>query len=248
MRQRGILLAAAVIVITNGVVLIEVARNRAGGPIETIQLTERELPLNFREKENTGVSVRLNWQQLFYFVANDYSWLDRTKLEGLGFDCARALREPKRSPLPRPGFVALEYGGPAWEQWLKAVQQADAIRNFSASGMRTEMSSRLFPVDVAKTPEPLLRKYPDRGKYLIVEGVVALSVTTFDPVTRQEGQARLQPSISEALPNTIHVPPPLSDALGNLPILPNAASSRYTLTLACGRYFEPWLVTSAPPQ
>lgn len=43
-------MAAAVIVVTNGIVLIEVARNRAGVPIETIQLTERELPLNFREK------------------------------------------------------------------------------------------------------------------------------------------------------------------------------------------------------
>jgi hypothetical protein len=248
MRLGGILVAAAVIVITNGIVLIEVARNRAGVPIETIQLTERELPLNFREKENTGVAVRLGWQQRFYFVTNDYSWLDQTKLEGLGFDCARALREPKRSPLPRPAYVALEYGGPAWEQWLKAVQQANAVRNFSASGMRTEMSSRLFPVDVAKTPEPLLRKYPDREKYLIVEGVVALSVTTFDPVARQPGQARLQPSISEALPDTIHVPAPLSDALGNLTIVPNAASPRYTLTLSYGRHFEPWLVTSAPTQ
>jgi hypothetical protein len=241
MRRGAILAAAAVIVITNGVVLMEVARNRAGGAIETIQLTERELPLNSRAKEDSGVAVRLDWERFNVFVANGYSWLDRTKLEALGFDCARAFREPKRSPLPRPAFVALEYAGPAWEQWLMSVPQ-------TSRALQTEMSSRLIPVDVAKAAAPLLQKYPDRGRYLIVRAVVQLFVTTFDPITRQQGQARLQPSISEALPDTIHVPPSLSDALGNLQSPTNVASPRYTMTLSYGRHFEPWIVGSAPTQ
>jgi hypothetical protein len=93
-------------------------------------------------------------------------------------------------------------------------------------------------VDVAKTPEPLLRKYANGGKYLIVRGLVQLSATT------RLGQIQLLPSISQLLPGTIHVPAPLSDALANLPIAPSAASPRYTLTLSYGRNFEPWIVVT----
>jgi hypothetical protein len=210
-----------VILITNGVELMEVERNRAGGAIETIQLTERELPLNFQEQENTGVEVRLNWQR-FSFVANDYAWLDRTKLEGLGFDYARAMRDPVHPPLPRPAFVVLEYNGPAWEKWLNSARESKR-----PSGTQPEMYSRLFPVDVASTPEVLLRAYPDRAKYLIVKGVVQLLT-----VTRKE-QLQLWPSISQVLPDSIHVP---------LPPRP-----RYTLTVAYGRGFEPWLVRVDEP-
>jgi hypothetical protein len=230
MRLGGILAAAAVIVITNGVVLLEVARNRAGGAIETIRLTERELPLGFREKENTGVAVGLNWQRLS-FVANDYPWLDRTKLEGLGFDYAKALRDPQHPPLPRPAFVALEYNGPAWEQWLNSAALKD---------MPNDTYSRLFPIDVARTPEPLLRKYPNREKYLVVRGLVQLSA-----VTRQ-GQLQLLPSISQLFPAAIHVPSPLSDPL-NVMVGTNPTSPRYTITLSYGRSFEPWVVRIDQP-
>jgi hypothetical protein len=235
MRRDGILAAAAVIVITNAIVLIEVARNRSGGPVETIQLTERELPMNVREKEDTGVAVSLNWRR-FNFGAHEFSWLDRPKLEGLGFDYVRAMQDPLHRPLPRPAFVVLEYNGPAWEQWLNSAQQAKQF-----FGTQPEMYSRLFPVDVASTPEALLRTYPDRAKYLVVKGVVQLSV-----ITRQ-GELQILPSISQLLPDSIHVSPPISDALANLPMLPNLASPRYTLTLSYGRRFEPWLVSVGEP-
>lgn len=228
--KRGLLVAAAVILVTNGVVLTEVARNRSGGPIETIQLTERELPLNFREKENTGVEVRLNWRR-FSLGADEFSWLDRPKLEGLGFDYMRAMQDPLHPPLPRPAFVALEYNGPAWEKWLNSTQ-----RSKQPFGTQPEMYSRLFPVDVASTPEVLLRKYPDRAKYLIVIGMVQLS-----PITRQ-GHLQLLSSISQLLPDSIHVPLPLSNPL-SLVVGTDPASPRYTLTLSYGRSFEPWLVT-----
>jgi len=237
MRRGGLLVAAAVIVFANGVVLMEVARNRAAGPVETIQLTERELPLDSRGKEDTGVEVHLNWRR-FSLVEDDLSWLDQAKLEELGFDYTRALRDPRHPPLPRPAFVALEYDGPAWEQWLKSAQQDSVARGGT---LQTGLISRLVPIDLAKTPEPLLQKYQGRGKYLIVRGVVQLSAWTF-----QAGGApkplRLQPNISELLPGSIHVPRPLSDVLGNLSIATPAAGPRYNLTLAYGRSFEPWIV------
>jgi hypothetical protein len=234
MRRSGVLAAAAVIVVTNGVVLMDMARNRAGQPIETIQLTERELPLNFRDKENTGVAVRLNWPRFPF--SDDFSRLDQTKLEGLGFDCARAIRDSQHPVLPRPAFLAFEYDGPAWERWQKSAQQPN-----HPTLPQPEMYSHLIPIDAATTPEPLQRKYPDSGRYLIVRGVVQLSV-----ITSSQGNPQLLPSISEVLPGSIHVPPPLSDALDNLAGPSNNAGPRYTLTLSYGQHFEPWLVTKEP--
>ena len=232
MRRLGLLVAGAIILVTNAVALIEVALNRAGAPVENIQLTERELPLDFREKEDTGVAVHLSWRR-FSSVPDDVSWLNQTKLEELGFDYAWAQRHPENPPSPRPAFVALEFDGPAWERWLKSAQQ-DRVAKDGAS--------RLVPIDVAKTPEPLLQKYQDRGKYLIVRGVVQLSAWTFQ-AGGTPALPRLQPNISELLPGSIHVPRPLSDTLGNLPTATPTASPRYTLTLSYGRSFEPWIVT-----
>ena len=146
-----------------------------------------------------------------------------------GFDYDRAARDPLHPPLPRPAFVALEYNGAAWEKWLNSPQRPKVL------GSPLEVHSRLFPVDVAKTPEPLFRKYPARGRYLIVRGVVQLS-----SITRQE-QIQLLPSISQILPDSIHVPLPLSNSL-DLVVGTNPSSPRYTVTLSYGRSFEPWLV------
>jgi len=230
MRPGGLLIAAAVVVITNGVVLMEVARNRAGAPVETIQLTERELPLNSRQNEDSGLSARLNWRPFGAFPGV-FSWLDQTKLEGLGFNYSKAMRDPQHAPLARQAFIVLEYDGAAWEH-LKSASPPT----------QPDLTSRLIPIDAASRSEPLLRKYPDRDRYLIVKGIVQFLITT-----TSKGQPQLQPFISEVLPESIHVPPPLSDALGRFPGNTNPASPRYTLTLSYGRSFEPWIVSIGEP-
>lgn len=236
MSRVGTLASAGIIVITNAVLLLEVAHNRQGSPIETIRLTERELPIGYRQNEDSGVSVNFNWRR-FAILEDDYSWLDRAKLEGLGFDYARAMREPQRPPLPRPAFVALEFNGPAWEKWLNLAQQSTR-----SSVTSPEKYSRLIPIDVATTPDPLLRKYPDRSKYLIVRAVVQLSV-----VTLRQGQPQIRNPVLQLLPDSIHVPPPMSYALPRLGGPPNLERPRYTLTVSYGRSFEPWVVGIGEP-
>jgi hypothetical protein len=98
MTRRGLVLAAAVILVTNAFVLLGVARNRAGRSLQTIQLTERELPMNYRGKEDSGVALRIQWNQYSFAMFDQYSWLDRAKLESLGFDCDAALGNDR----PRP--------------------------------------------------------------------------------------------------------------------------------------------------
>jgi hypothetical protein len=222
MRRKGLLLGAAVILMANAFVLIGVTRNRSGQPQQTIQLTERELPMDSRDKEDTGVSLRQQWRQPG--TTNPYPWLDRAKLESLGFDCEGALRDPKRRPIDRPAFLVLEYDGSAWEESLTTAQ------------------SRLFVIDADKTPEPLLAKYIERRKYLVARGVVGLFVSNWDPKTQKPGPYRLQPSISELLPGTIHVPLPLSNTLANRSANTPAVDFHYTVTLAYGSRFEPWVV------
>jgi hypothetical protein len=151
-----------------------------------------------------------------------------------GFDFARAKPDPLHPPLPRPAFIALEYNGSAWEKWLKAASQ-------SGPGAHPEISSRLIPVDAATRSEPLLRKYPDRGRFLIVKGLVQLTA-----INRQ-GELQLRPFISQIVPDSIHVPLPLSDRLSGFVGFFNPEHPRYTLTVSYGRSFEPWLVIVAEP-
>jgi hypothetical protein len=239
MKSRGLLFAAALTVGTNAIVLLGVARNQVGSPLQTIQLTERELPREAGDKENSGVSLRFQWQRFGSSFIDQYDWLGRAKLQELGFDVQAVLRDPKHPPLERPAFLALEYDGPAWEQWLKAMEkEPKVIHPYDST-----MESRLFVIDAARRPEPLLEKYKDQQQhYLIMRGVLRLGVVNWDPVTRKPGPDRLQAFVSRLLPESVHVPLPLSAALANLSTGTTFASPRYTVTLSFGRRFEPWIV------
>jgi hypothetical protein len=236
MRRNGLLLAAAIIVVANAFVLVGVARNRSGQPRETIQLTERELPMDPRGKEDTGVSLRLRWEQLYSSIPSSYPWLDRAKLESVGFDCEGAFRDSKRRPLDRPAFLVLEYNGAAWEEWQRSIDETKTVRGFDKAAQ-----SRLFVIDAAKRPESLLSQYADRRKYLIVRGVVRLFVNNWDPKTQKPGPYRLQPSVAELLPSIIHVPLPLSTTMANRSANTAAADFHYAVTLSYGSRFEPWV-------
>jgi hypothetical protein len=239
MKSRGLLFAAALIAGTDAIVLLGVARNRVGSPVQTIQLTERELPREAGDKENSGVSLRFQWVRYTPSNFDEYGWLDRTKLEELGFDTQAALRDTKHPPLERPAFLVLEYDGPAWQRWQSLIdKQPDAVRSYMSI-----TNSRLFVIDAARRPEPLLEKYKDHQHYLIMRGVLRLGVVNWDPVARKPGLDRLQASVSRLLPASIHVPPPLSVALGSLSTGTTFASPRYTVTLSYGHSFEPWIVT-----
>jgi hypothetical protein len=240
MKANGLLLAGAFIIVTNAIVMSGVARNQAGPPLQTIQLTESELPREAVGNENSGVSLRFQWERYGPSHIDQYTWLGPAKLEELGFDTQAALRYPKHPPLERPVFVALEYNGPHWEEWLKATEmEPNSVRSY----VLTTNSTKLFIVDAATKPEPLLERYKNQQHYLIVRGLVRVGVVNWDPITRRPGPDRLQASVSRLLPESIHVPPPLSGALASLSTGTTITSPRYTVTLSYGRRFEPWVVT-----
>jgi hypothetical protein len=249
MKRVGLIFGVAVALVSNGVALIGVARNRAAGPVETIQLTECELPLQNEDQENSGVGVGLRLFGQPSWMAN--RTLDQAKLEKAGFD----FRIPAGKStdflalLPRVAYVALEYGGEVWEQWLqqeendKKQSQSPAQRSGLTGNLeRDRMTvSRLVPVDVAKSASDLRRQYPDESKYLIVRAViVAWLEEVKDPVTQTVTSRNWVGRVSQILPYYINVPLPYAKLLS--PLKPQIGQApRYTVTLKYGRNLEPWV-------
>ena len=224
--MKRLALAGAVVVVTNLFVLTGVWRNRSGAPLETIELSERELSpaWHHTDDENSGVTLRFN-----YYGQCE---LEQAKLEELGFDTRRAMSDPSDGRLLRRDVVlALEYAGPAWENWLQGLEKLPGSSEQSTK-MQRETASRLFVVDAAARPEPLWKKYPDRQKYLIVRGVATAYMIEYDPRTYQRVPKHLELSVAQVLPSEIHVPLPHSSAF---------PAKHYTVVLNYGQRFEPWI-------
>lgn len=238
MKKYGLLSAIALLVLVNIIVLAGVARNRSGAPEAVVELTERELPLAYRgsaDKENTGVSLRLNWNQYpayskFLHRNNrglKYDWFDQAKLEEVGFDCSVPLTDRKaelhyEKMLPRKAYAVLEYEGIAWDAWrareqqdlseiaarvkMSAAAQKDLKEAQKAYEQGLKTRSRLFIVDAGSDPDKLRQRYADNKHYLIVPAKVRLTYNkNFNVDTKKNEPPTLSGYVSEILVDEIHV-------------------------------------------
>ena len=229
MKLKGLLLTTAVVIVTNVVLLALVARNRAGEPAATIELTERELRLTPGDSENTGVVLTLAWDTPDDFrgpAQSRYPWFDRAKLESLGFDCRVPLADPSaerhyqtQELLYRPGFAVLEYGGDAWQKALereiaeaerrregKGNQLVEAPEAFKARADNAiARRSRLVIVDVGSRADELRQRYPDRSRFLVMRAYIGLVYVPKSQEPDNDGP-RLTGTVSNILPDTVYVP------------------------------------------
>lgn len=251
MKRKALVAAIAVVLVSNIIALIGVARNRAGEPWGTIELTERELPLLNTDRDNTGIDLRFNWSR--GSVLRVDAALDRSKLEQIGF----SLRFPAETPasdislLPREAYVVLEYQGNAWKQWL--IRMEDERRQIPPSMPSGSiiplptaplLESRLFVVDAARSYEELRTRHPDRSTHLIVRGIVrARQEDVKDPRTGAITSHNYVGFVSEVLPASIHVPLPSAGLLSLLKPRQPTEEPRYSVTLSYGRYLEPWVAS-----
>lgn len=260
-----------VLVATNIVVLSGVAANRSGNPDSQVILTERELQLPFRVyEENSGLSLRLVWRTLGRDTgAVDWrspAWLNREKLEELGFHIDNSLKVGDnevyaKMPIPKEVFLVLENDGEAYREEVrraeKAVkkkeellnlkgddkQQRDSLQGAKKHLQRERISeSRLFVIDAGLDPKVLRARYADRTRFIIARGEVEARYVY------EKQEREVIGSIVNLSVETLHVPLKhrrMFDAIlahgvarGNEFFPP-----RYTVEVAYGSCLEPWIVS-----
>ncbi len=264
MKNRCLLIALALIVMVNGVILVGVAVNRSGDTEATLMLSERELSYREqnRKQENTGVSLRLQWVE----PSTEKPWFDEQKMLALGFDVA-AIKKNRRDSyrfqrvLPKRGYLVLEYEGEAWRAYR--TEREGEIAGLEAKVPRDENEkqrlvakiarikrtlqsrSRLFAIDVGPDPDLLRQKYPARDRYAVVEA--KLSVAYLGGKDLQ-----LHGRIDQLLIDRLHVPLALQGPFAELPLRDyrNAYDlspddpdwqSRYRVKVHWGGRYEPWI-------
>jgi hypothetical protein len=230
MRRWGPVLAIACVLLVGAITLAGVARNRAGQPDADVVLTERELSLpQWLPEENTGVSLRIEWSGPGGAAQEDGAWLDRSKLESLGFDCRFPVEAPSAQEhysrmLPREAVLVLEFDGEAAKRWIaaterqqselmsKIAEEADpAAREKRAADARKavesarESATRLFVVDAGLDAAELRRRYPDRSTHVLAKGIVRIAA---DPAGAEKlaKPARLHGRVNVLLVSAIQVP------------------------------------------
>jgi len=276
----ALLAGCALIVIVNALILGAAARNRGGDRLAELTLTERELAVpEFREDESSGLFLtlkfasdpppavqRIAWRKRADLPSVDYPWLDRGKLEALGFRLGLEPSVPSDEHAQvgvseRTAFVALEFDGDSWARWLAARE--DRLRKRlpqdeaeALLALDRTMRSHLVPVDAGRDAETLRRRFPDRARYLIVPGIVRAVQGGADA-----GDPSWRGQIAAVLVSDLHVPRELAPALKTfLPqetedavskreqrerqlSWPAPTPPRYRAAVAFGSRNEPWLVS-----
>jgi Domain of unknown function (DUF4824) len=241
-KQGSLLGAAAVLLASNGLVLMHAWQNRSG-PVESeIILTERELSVPYAIDEDSGVSFNLRWidPNQWSPLYNSLRWLDEKTLHQLGFDTsvapsAESALEFYQRQRSRRAFVALEYDGPAWRKWIDEFEDKVQRQSPPANVSQRETSTRLVAIDAATDAALLRARHPDRGSVIIVPAIIRIGI--------EPQGANRSPHVYGAIqeiPSTIHVPPPFSDSFRRLPR--KRDDTKYRVHLRYGRFLEPWIV------
>jgi hypothetical protein len=238
MKLRSLIAGVAIILIANGFALIHAAINRMGAPDAVITLTKLEANYRYTapSDDDSGVTLYLTWANPF--SSSVHTWLDKKKLEELGFDCSVEPQSERaytfyRRQRPRPAFVAFEYNGPGWQ----ALQEESEKNRAASKAMGREMifpqidsaTSHLVALDADRDAAALRQRHPDRTATVIVAALISVYPNS-PTATRFGTNIRL-------LSSTIHVPRPFSDQFRGLkqPMPP------YKVQLHFGTFHEPWV-------
>jgi hypothetical protein len=249
MKKTSLLVSAAIILVSNAFALLHAMRNRAGAPDAEITLTQRELRYSnsYADDDDSGVTLYLQWTDPGNFpwqldVEKPTVWLDRSKLQQLGFACAVNPNNPAagryyQRQRSRRVFVALEYDGSAWRTWEEAHERAAAEQRARSQFKNwTDYSPRpshLVAIDADLDPVKLRARHPDRAAVSIMPMVVGI---TLDPQRSKQVIGRIQ-----QLPSSIHVPRPFSDEFRKAAKAAGKKDLSYRVHLRYGASFEPWI-------
>jgi hypothetical protein len=227
---RGLAAAGAIVVLANGLALTGVAFNRST-VVERVELTESELPLLYSSTAEGATDLRIDWLMGVDFQTAPFS---EAQLRSVGFDlpAASASAPEHRMPLAREVIVAIDASGVARQQWFQSARA-------HATGMVVLPASRLVVIDMGRDLASVLTAHPDSSHTLVLHGIV-------QPQTSLEADGAWvwRGGLSTLLPNTVHVPRDMRDALTQR--RPPDNQPRYVVTLCVGRRGEPWIESVRP--
>jgi len=253
--------ALLVIVLTNAAALGGAWWNRSGEVESRLELSQRELRVPYRgiDRESSGLALSLVWRVGMPPDAGDSylerddgrspRWLDRAKMESLGFHFPNNPGGRRRAPeFARDVLLVLELNGEAFRRALERARQRHAAEELKLAALpegkdrenrrkniddqlarEENESSRLFVIDAGLDPAALRAKYPDRNSFAVVHGQVR-------PMWRGREGVAVRGYVSNLSIGAINVPYALR------PLLPeNGEKTMFLATIAFGRRLEPWI-------
>jgi hypothetical protein len=227
---RGLAAAGAIVVLANGLALTGAAYNRSS-IVARVELTEAELPAGYGATPDGPTELRFTWLMGVDFLAEPFS---AAQLRAVGFDLPAASSSvPAHGmPLAREVIVALDASGTARQEWFQSARA-------HSTGNVVLPASRLVVIDLGRDMASVLAAHPDSSHTLVLHGIVQPQAAL------EAGGAWVwRGGLTTLLPNTIHVPRMMREALTER--RPPDNQPRYVVTLCIGRRGEPWIESVRP--
>lgn len=206
--------------------------NRSGEPEATVELSEYEAYVVRGGDEDSSVRLRLSLAE-FGPVGPDSSDMVAIGFDpdllAVGFDQPMPPRRPSR----RPAWVLLR------------IEEPQLFADSTDRWMR----SALRPVAVGTSAGELYRRSGDRGRHIVMRGVVGLSRVPMspEPIDGPGLHATWSARVDLVSPTTLHVPKSLVPILEGLaPVDRPSGAPRYQVRVSMGRLHLPRVTGVVP--
>lgn len=271
-RRHTLIAGLALILLTNAVALLGVYRNRSGEPESMLTLTQRELQQPYgwgMYRENSGVSLRINWRVPsaernwnYSYSGGNPPWLDQDKMASLGFDVSPSkdtqdkFRWASRQ-LAKEVLLVLELDGPAYQQALQRAQQYAAEQDAKLAALPDD---KAMQNNAKSAHEEARREEQDNSRLFAIDAGLDLNELRAQYPDRNRyaivraqvrpwsigAQGKIAGYINGISIAEINVPHEYHAAfdIRVRPAIGQAAGRRmFEASVAFGRRLEPWLVS-----
>ncbi len=272
-RKHTLIAGLALILLTNAVALLGVYRNRSGEPESMLKLTQRELlqPYGWgMNRENSGVSLRVNWRvpsaerSLNYsYSGGNPTWLDQAKMASLGFDVdsSKQMQDNYRwasRQLSKEVLLVLELDGPAYQQALQRAQQFAAEQDAKLAALPDD---KAMQENAKRAHEEARKEEQDNSRLFAIDAGLGLNELRAQYPDRNRyaivraqvrpwstgGQGGIVGYINRLSIDEINVPHEYHAAF-DIRVWPAFAPARtegrwpFEASVAFGQHLEPWLI------